>query len=244
MPVLTGDTLFMDMTNEKSLMQVLVVDDHPAFCMGVAALIQKLGFVHVCGQANDATHAMDLFSRLQPEIVVMDISLPDGNGIELTHVMKQQKQDVVILILSMHEESVYAAKALRAGAAGYLRKGDDLQELAVALKNISEHQPYVSSCFSEDSLLKAIGDESDEGSLLNQLSRRQREVFNCLGSGMSQNEIAGHLDLSVKTVETHRTLIKKKLGLLTADEVTKLARNWHAVEHDEAIGSIGLTTTR
>lgn len=230
----------MDMTDAESMMQVLVVDDHPAFCMGVAALIQKLGFVQVCGQANDAAHAMDLFSRLQPQIVVMDISLPDGNGIELTYLMRQQNQDVVILILSMHEEPVYAAKALRAGATGYLRKGDDLRELAVALKNISEHQPYVSSCLSDDSLLKAIGDETDEGTSLNQLSKRQREVFDCLGKGMSQNEIAGFLDLSVKTVETHRTLIKKKLGLPTADEVVKLAKDWHAVERDDAAYGSGM----
>jgi DNA-binding NarL/FixJ family response regulator len=210
---------------------VLVVDDHPAFRLGIVSLIQRVGELQVCAEAEDGEQALAEFRKHGPNLVVMDICLPDADGIELARQMRKEASNVGILMLSLHEEPLYAARALRAGARGYLRKDEGLPELALALRRIARDRYYLSKHFRGHLLLEALqGNGNEPDSVLDRLSPREIEVFRQLGRGLGGAAIASVLNLGVKTVETHRANIKKKLNLANAGETTRLAMEWHAME--------------
>lgn len=218
----------MSKTHENAL--VLVIDDHPAFRLGVSRFIGQLGPFHVCGQTGSAVTALEMFRRCEPHVVVMDISLPDGDGIELTRTMLHERPELSVLVLSMHEDSLFAIRALRAGASGYLRKDDGMEELAAALRNMLKRQRYVSPRLRQHPLLNISGKPSQGPAGLGALSPRECQVFACMGRGMSRGEIAAILGLSVKTVETHAAHIMRKLALKSSAQLKRLAQEWHAVE--------------
>jgi DNA-binding NarL/FixJ family response regulator len=209
--------------------RLLIVDDHPVFRQGIAQIIGKLREVTICGEAENARSALDAMRRLQPEVAVIDISMPGTNGIELIKLMLAEQPRLIILTLSMHDESLYALRALRAGAKGYVMKQQAADNVLDALRKVLSGGIYVSPQFSERLVFKAIhGSDSDLGSPVDTLSDRELEVLQLFGRGKSTREIADVLHLSVKTIETHRAHIKEKLGFKEAEELMKFAAEWMA----------------
>ena len=209
--------------------RLLIVDDHPVFRQGIAQIIGKLREVVICGEAENARAALEGMRRLQPEVAVVDISMPGTNGIELIKLMLAEQPRLIILTLSMHDESLYALRALRAGAKGYVMKQQAAENVLDALRKVLSGGIYVSPQFSERLVFKAIhGSDSDLGSPVDTLSDRELEVLQLFGRGKSTREIADALHLSVKTIETHRAHIKEKLGFKEADELMKFAAEWMA----------------
>ncbi|MDZ4290165.1 MAG: response regulator transcription factor [Prosthecobacter sp.] len=211
----------------ETVTRVLVVDDHPVFRYGVAMLLQEQKDFEVCGEADEAQSALAAFRNFHPHLVVTDISLPGIDGIELTKMMVSERPDIAVLIFSMHDESLYALRALRAGAKGYVRKDQPLPVLLDAIHKVLDHGIYVSQQLSDRLIFQAIQAE-DRGtqSPLHRLSDRELEVFQWLGKGLGTREIADTLNLSVKTVETHRAHIKEKLGMKNSNETVRFALEW------------------
>lgn len=213
--------------NAVSAKRLLIVDDHPIFRHGISQLIGQLPEVTICGQAENASGALEAMRRLQPEVVVLDVSMPGTNGIELIKLILAEQPRILILVLSIYDESLYALRALRAGAKGYVMKQQAMENVLDALRKVIGGGIYVSPQLSEKLVFKAIrGSENDLGSPVDKLSDREMEVMELFGRGNSTREIAGGLHLSVKTIETHRSHIKKKLGFKDADEMVKFATEW------------------
>jgi DNA-binding NarL/FixJ family response regulator len=207
--------------------QLLVVDDHPLYRHGLARLLSEDGSFKVCGEAETAQTALESMRRLQPDGAIVDISLPGTNGIELIKLMLAEEPKLPILVVSMHDESVYALRALRAGARGYVMKDETLSQLVDALHRVMDGGIYVSPRFSERLVFKVIqSGDSDIGSPVENLSDRELEVLELLGHGRSTRQIAGSLHLSVKTIETHRAHIKEKLRCRDAEEMVSFATEW------------------
>jgi DNA-binding NarL/FixJ family response regulator len=211
--------------------RILIVDDHPVFRHGIAALINGESDLVVCGEASSATAALEEMRTLDPDLAMLDISLPGTNGIELIKAMKAERPKLAILMLSMHDESLYALRALRAGALGYVMKGEALTHVITALRKVLKGEIYVSPRFSEKLIFKAIQSlDGGMGSPVDRLSDRELEVLELLGRGFGTREIADELHLSVKTIETHRAHIKEKLGFHDAGEMVRFAIDWVAQE--------------
>ena len=212
------------------LPRLLIVDDHPVFRLGIARLVGKEADIAVCGEAENATAALDAMRRLKPDVVLLDVVMPGTNGIEIIKLMLAEQPRLIILVLSMHEESLYALRALRAGAKGYVMKHQAIDNVVLALRKVISGGVYVSPQFGEQLIFKAIqGSIGDVGTAVDTLSDRELEVLQHFGRGKSTREVAAALHLSVKTIETHRAHIKEKLGFKTADEMLKFAVQWMTV---------------
>lgn len=210
--------------------RVLLVDAHPAFRLGIRAILRQLGNFTVCGEAGTAAEALQILQSERPHLVVMDLCLPDGDGTGILTEMLRQDPSIAILIVSHHEEPLYAALALSAGALGYARKDDPLKSLCSALNKTARRELHVSRSFRQHVVIKALLDAGGgTRDFLAPLSSRELDVFRCLGQGMDTHEIAKQLDLAVKTVDTHRANIKKKLHLADAASTSRLATEWHAM---------------
>jgi len=207
--------------------RLLIVDDHPIFRHGISQLISKLPEVTICAQAQNAQEALEAMRHHRPDVALLDVSMPGTNGIELIKLMLAEQPRLMILVVSMHDESIYALRALRAGAKGYVMKQQAMDNAIDALRKVMAGGIYVSPAFSEKLVFKAIqGSESDLGSPVDKLSDRELEVLQLFGRGKSTREIAELLHLSVKTIETHRAHIKEKLGFKDAEEMVKFAVEW------------------
>jgi DNA-binding NarL/FixJ family response regulator len=206
---------------------VLVVDDHPVVRHGIAQIINADRTLRVCGEADSAPAALDAMRRLKPDLALLDISLHGTNGIELVKLMRAEQPKLPILMLSMHDESLYALRALRAGARGYVMKGEAMDHVLTAIHKVLSGSIYVSPRFSERLVFKAIQSlEGGMGSPVDKLSDRELEVLQLLGKGYGTREIANELHLSIKTIETHRAHIKEKLGFKDAGEMVRFAIDW------------------
>lgn len=209
--------------------RLLIVDDHPVFRHGIAQLITQTPGFAICGEAPDAGSALQMMRECNPDVALLDISLPGTNGIELIKLMLAERPRLVILVVSMHDESLYALRALRAGAKGYVMKQQALDCIMDALSKVIGGGIYVSPEFSERLVFKAIhGNDCDLGSPVDTLSDRELEVLQLYGHGKSTREIAEQLHLSIKTIETHRAHIKDKLGFKEADEMIRFSVEWVA----------------
>jgi DNA-binding NarL/FixJ family response regulator len=217
---------------EAEKRRVLIIDDHPVFRHGISAMINAEPDLLVCGEAGSAPAALDAMRRLQPHIALVDISLPGTNGIELLKSIKAEAPKLPMLVVSMHDESLYALRALRAGALGYVMKAEALDSILTAIRKVLKGEPYLSSKFSERLVFKAIR-SMDEGlgSPVDKLSDRELEVLNLMGRGFGAQDIANELHLSVKTIETHRAHIKEKLGFHDSKEMVRFAIEWVAQQH-------------
>jgi DNA-binding NarL/FixJ family response regulator len=212
---------------------VLIVDDHPVFRHGIASLINAEADLHVCGEASTSPLALDAMRRLKPDVALLDISLPGSNGVELIKLMKAEQPKLPLLVLSMHDESLYALRSLRAGALGYVMKAEALNHVLTALRKVLKGEVYVSEKFSERLIFKAIQSiDGGLGSPVDKLSDRELEVLELLGRGFGTREIANELHLSVKTIETHRAHIKEKLGFKDAGEMVRFSIDWVAQEKE------------
>ncbi len=212
---------------ERRQKTVLIVDDHPVVRHGLSQIIGHERDLAVCGEADCAPAALEAMRRLKPDLALLDISLQGANGIELIKLMRAEQPRLAILMLSMHDESLYALRALRAGARGYVMKSEAMEHLLTAIRKVLAGDIYVSPRFSERLVFKAINSlEGGMGSPVDNLSDRELEVLQFLGKGFGTREIANDLRLSIKTIETHRAHIKEKLGFKDAGEMVRFAIDW------------------
>ncbi|MDD5712635.1 MAG: response regulator transcription factor [Smithellaceae bacterium] len=204
--------------------RVLLVDDHKIMRQGLRNLIDAQEDMEVAGEADNGRKAVEMAKKLRPNVVVMDISMPDMNGIEATQKIKQELPEVKVIALSMHSDSRFVMKMIKAGAAGYLLKDCAFDELIVAIKATLSHHTYLSSAIT-DVVVRAVKnrEQGEEEAQTTDLTQREREIVQLLAEGMSTKEIAYHLHLSAKTVETHRLNILNKLKISSIAELTKYA---------------------
>ena len=212
---------------EKSQKRLLIVDDHPMMRQGLAQLINNEPDLTVCGEAENAHQALQSIEKLNPALVLLDITLPGKSGLELIKDIQIMHPGLAVLVISMHEESLYAERVLRAGGRGYIMKQEGGKKLMQAIRHVLNGQVYVSEKMSARILEIFSGRRPETGgSLVEKLTDREFEVFQLIGRGMSTRDIAEYLHLSAKTVEVHRLNIKEKLSLKTASELIRYAVRW------------------
>lgn len=210
------------------LTQVVLVEDHPLFRERLAILINKELGMQVCGEADNIQQAKEVIQSARPDIVIVDISLRGSSGLELIKDLKAQGINVPVLVLSMHDENLYAERVLRAGARGYITKNEASSEVITAIKAVLAGEVFV----SKQMTVKIISNISTAGSSragifgVELLADRELEVFQLIGSGRTLKEIAELLHLGESTVDTYRSRIKVKLGLRSAAEVYLRAGQW------------------
>ena len=209
--------------NKKRL---LVMDDHPMMREGLAQLINNETDLMVCGEAGTGREGLDLIGKLKPDLLLADISLPDKNGLEVIKDAQALHPGVAVLVISMHDESLYAERVLRAGARGYIMKQEGGKKLMEAIRHVLSGKVYLSEKMSA-TILESLGraGRSGRGSMEN-LTDREFEVLQLLGAGKGTREIAEQIHLSPKTVEAHRANIKRKLALKTGAELVRYAVRW------------------
>jgi DNA-binding NarL/FixJ family response regulator len=204
--------------------KIFLVDDHPIVRRGLAQLIDNEPDLTVVGQGEDAYQSLRAIRDALPDLVLVDVSLKDSDGIELLKEIKAQWPDLPVLVLSMHDESLYAERALRAGAGGYIMKQEAPQVLLTAMRTVMSGQVYVSGKMSATLLHRMVGGKRKDGALpMDRLTDRELEIFRMIGAGNSIKEIADKLFLSVKTVEAHREHIKEKLAIKSSAELLRFA---------------------
>lgn len=204
---------------------VLLVDDHKITRQGLRSMIEKENDLEVIGEAEDGREALDLAKENSPDVVVMDISMPDLNGIEATRMILDECPNSRVLALSMHADRRFAAGIFSAGAKGYLLKDCAFDEVVEAIRTVSQGRAYLSPDISEvmlDDYVDRLGEDGDE-SAFSVLTDRQREVLQLLAEGQTTRQIAQELDVSVKTIESHRQNIMEKLDIHNVAELTKYA---------------------
>jgi len=207
--------------------KILIVDDHPLVREGLADLVNKEKDLVVCGQAEDAYQAMEAIRELKPDMAIVDISLKETSGLELIKDIKIQHPGLPVLTLSMHEESVYAERALRAGAKGYIMKREATKKVVTAIRKVLRGQLYLSEKMMTRLVRKFVDGKPEAGtSPIDRLTDRELEVFSLLGRGNGTRQISEQLHLSVKTIETYRSRIKEKLNLTSASELLQHAFQW------------------
>lgn len=207
--------------------RVYIADDHALVRRGLAALINSEPDMEVCGEAEDCASATSDVMRLHPDVVIVDISLRTANGIELIKNIKSIDQKIHVMVLSMHDEAVYAMRVLKAGAKGYVMKQDIANKVLEGIQRIRKGQMYFSEKVTSQ-VLNRIGNgiSAESDSPVSGLSDRELEVVNLIGSGLSTSEIASRLHVSVKTIETHRAHIKTKLNIKTATQLVQFCVRW------------------
>src|SRR6478752_9925172 len=221
----------MNQTAEALKRRVFVVDDHPIVRQGLALLINREADLMVCGEAEDAHTAVQLVATTNPDILVVDISLNGPDGLDLLKDVRTKYPTLPVLILSMHDESIYAERALRAGANGYIMKQEATEKVLVALRRILAGEIYVSDRIANKMLKHYItGSGPVRNSSIADLSDRELEVFRLIGEGHGTRQIAEELHLSVKTVESYQAHIKEKLSLRSARELMQHAIQWNMNE--------------
>src|SRR5258707_141066 len=208
--------------------QILLVDDHPVVCEGLAQRINAEPDLQVCGRVHDGHSALDAIEKLRPHIAVVDIALGTGSGVELIKDIKVRYPHLPALVLSMHDEELYAERSLHAGAKGYVMKQEETEILLQAIRQVLRGKVYLSEKV-RDAIVNRIGGNVAEDkvtSLAQRLSNRELEVFQLIGDGYATHEIARRLHLSNKTVASHREHIKLKLNLRTGEELARFAIHW------------------
>ena len=204
-----------------------MVDDHAVVRYGIAQLIDQQSDLMVCGEEEDAGNALSAIGKLRPDVVIADISLKDSSGLELMRNIKAQYSGLPVLVVSAHDESVYAEIAFRAGALGYLMKAEALEKVVTAIRRVLSGNIYVSDALASRMLQRQVHGHADlVQSPVKALSDRELEVFQLIGNWKKTKEIAQELHLSIKTIEYYREQIKQKLELKSAVELTQQATAW------------------
>jgi DNA-binding NarL/FixJ family response regulator len=207
--------------------RIVIVDDHPLFRKGLEELIHSDGSFAVCGEAGNASEGIDVIRQLGPDLAIVDLSLPGANGIELIKNIRAEFPKLPILVLSMHDESLYALRALRAGAEGYVMKHEAMANVLQAIREVFNGRPYLSPAMAAQVITKfAHRDAEGAADPVERLSDRELEILELIGKGNEVRQIAKLLHLSPKTVETHRAHIKDKLDLKNSREVARFALQW------------------
>ncbi|HUA65074.1 MAG TPA: response regulator transcription factor [Alphaproteobacteria bacterium] len=207
--------------------RILIVDDHPMMRQGLAQLIGMEPDLAVCGEAESAGGALEAVGARKPDLVLADISLPGKNGLELIKDFQAIQPGLPVLVISMHDESLYAERVLRAGGRGYIMKQEGGKKLMQAIRQVLEGRIYVSEKISAGILENLSGSRARaKGAPMEKLTDRELEVFQLIGQGKGTRDIADTLHLSIKTVDVHRANIKGKLKLNSASELIRYAVRW------------------
>lgn len=207
--------------------RILYVDDHPAYIMGVKMLLQDHPDIVIAATAQDLHAALEAIVKERPDLVIVDISLKGSNGIELLKNIKVRHPKQLVLMVSMHDESLYAVRSLRAGASGYIMKQEDPEKLLQAIRMVLDGEIYLSEKMDKRMRQQLIGRRNIRtGSPIEDLSDRELEVFGLLGQGHGTRQIAEELHLSISTIQGHCTHIKEKLNLKNATELIQHAIQW------------------
>jgi len=211
---------------QQDVYKVLIVDDHPIVREGLDRLLSRQEDLVVCGQAEDASQALSLLETARPDLAIVDISLASGNGLDLVRQMRAKNTEIRILVSSMHDETLYAERALRAGARGYINKQQATDKIVEALRRILDGRIYLSDRMT-DRLLSRVADTSEQKKIsVDRLSNRELQVLERIGNGLGTAEIATRMNLSVKTVETYRQRIRQKLSLKNGAALASFASRW------------------
>lgn len=215
------------MSSIRRAYRVLVVDDHPVVRLGLRQTLDAAPDLEVCGEAEGASDALSALEEYRPDLVLVDISLKDGSGLDLIKRIAHREPSVKILVASMHDEVLFAERALRAGAHGYINKEQATERLVSAARTVLAGSISLSQKMS-DRMIRAlaVGDSEKGRPMLDQLSDREFEVFQLLGRGLTTRQASDHLHLSVKTIETYRENIKDKLSLANNNELICRAAQW------------------
>ena len=221
---------------DKKVAKVLIVDDHPIVRDGLSMRISGQSDMEVCGEAEDVAEALDFIRRTRPDVVVIDIALKTGSGIDLIKRIKVIDDSIRLLAISMYDESLYAERAIRAGAMGYLNKQVATRNIIGAIRQVFDGKMYLSEEMADHMLQLARSGERLGQSPVDNLSDRELQVFELIGRGHSTREIAEHLHLSAKTIDNYRDFIKTKLNLRDSNELLRQATIW-VVDGGRSAGS-------
>lgn len=206
---------------------IFLVDDHPVVRQGIRLLVGQEPDLAVCGDSDNASDALKAIDQLKPDLAIVDLSLKSGSGMELIKDLQTRCPKVLILVLSMHDETFYAQRALRAGARGYINKEEGAEKVVEGIRRILKGEIYLSEKIASKMLARLVdGRAPQAGNLAECLTDRELQVFELIGTGKGAREIAELLHLSVKTIETHREHIKQKLNLGGSKDLLKLAIQW------------------
>ncbi|HKB91362.1 MAG TPA: response regulator transcription factor [Opitutaceae bacterium] len=228
------DTLPLSSSKTKKAVvktRIFIVDDHPVTRQGVAALINQEPQLEVCGQVDSAPAAMDQVPKAAPQLAIIDITLKDTSGIELLKNLRALLPDLLVLVMSMHDESLYAERALRAGANGYIMKQEASEKILTAINCILGGGLYLSEKMKDKLVHHMLGNKTGEvRSLIDSLSDRELEVFQLIGNGYGSSQIAEKLNLSTKTIDSYRENIKVKLNMDKGSDMVRYAIQWSKSE--------------
>jgi len=205
--------------------RILIVDDHPLVRTGFSQLIGDCPDLEVCGEAGDMAEALRQVDATSPDLAIIDLSLAGGSGLDLIERIRSRNKDILMLVASMHDETLYAERVLAAGARGYINKQEAQDSIIRAIRQVLSGKVYLSQQMT-DRLLSGMVNSNGEKRDIDSLSNRELQVFELIGEGVSSSQIAEQLNLSIKTIETHQAHIKKKLGLGSAHELNQRAIRW------------------
>ena len=211
--------------NGGSEYRIVLVDDHPIVRDGLIQMMSQQDGLTVCGEASSAEEALKVIEEVKPDLAIVDIFLEGANGIELTKILHAQDASLTILILSMHDEALYAERAIRAGAMGYVMKHEASRTIVDAIHSVMSGKRYVSSHIS-NILGESATDKGEFNGEVECLSPRELDIFKLIGLSFSRSKIAEELGISIKTVETHRANMKYKLNAGSAAELKEYAEQW------------------
>ncbi|MDD5657543.1 MAG: response regulator transcription factor [Elusimicrobia bacterium] len=206
--------------------RILLVEDHPIVRQGITQLLDQEPDLAVCGFADDAGSALAAIRKQRPDMLILDISLKSADGIELLRDLRGRGIEVPVLVLSMHDESTYADQALRAGAQGYLMKGEPTEKLLAAVRGVLAGRVCVSEEVQGEIMMRHLGGVRDRVSSVSMLTDRELQIFRLIGEGRSTREISQLLRRSVKTVDAHRENIKLKLSVKNSTQLLLCAARW------------------
>ena len=206
--------------------RILIVDDHPVFRLGLARMLDGEEGLAVCGEARSTEEAFESVDELAPDLVVVDVSLPGASGLELVKGLRERRPELPALVLSMHDEALFAGRSIRAGACGYVNKQEPVEEMIAAVRTVLAGDTYLSPRMRARLEARGRRGGREMEAPVESLSDRELEVFGLIGEGLGTREIAERLGIAVKTVETYREHVKNKLGLESAPELARRAVAW------------------
>jgi|UniRef100_UPI003784CD4A DNA-binding NarL/FixJ family response regulator len=213
-------------TSKESVKRVVLIDDHPIMRHGLAQLVRGEAGLEVCGEAGSAREGLEVVGRLKPDLAIIDLTLPDKNGLELVKDIRAMHPATQCLVLSMHDEALYGERSLRAGARGYVMKEEAADHLINAIQKVLGGGLYVSETLNARMLEQVTGSARARTSGMDSLTDRELEILALVGNGVATKNIAAQLSISARTVEAHRSHIKEKLGITDGAALVRYAVQW------------------
>lgn len=213
-------------TSKAVVKRIVLIDDHPIMRHGLAQLVRAEEGLDVCGDAGSAREGLEVVSKLKPDLAIIDLTLPDKNGLELVKDIRAAHPATQCLVLSMHDESLYGERSLRAGARGYVMKEEAADQLITAIHKVLSGGLYVSETLNARMLEQVTGASRSKASGMDSLTDRELEILTLVGKGVATKNIATQLSISARTVEAHRAHIKEKLGITDGAALVRYAVQW------------------